>query len=59
MVTGVGIIFISGAGYTPNVLVETIIFYIFLVKVAFGFQNYPKNAGTWIFIPETVITKAK
>ena len=58
MVTGTGI-FICSAGYAPNVLVETIIIYIFLGKVAFDLQNYPKNTGTWIFITEIVITKAK
>ena len=46
MVTGTGIIFICSAGYTPDVLAETIIINIFLVKVAFHLQNYPKNTGT-------------
>ena len=45
MVAGTGI-FICSAGYTPNVLVETIIIYIFLVKIAFHLQNYPKDTGT-------------
>ena len=45
METGTGI-FICSAGYTPNVLAERNIIYIFLVKVAFHLQNYHKNTGT-------------
>ena len=57
--TGTEITFICSAGYTSNVLVETMIIYIFLVRVAFDLQSYPKNTGTWIFVTEIAITKAK
>ena len=36
--------------YTPNVLVETYIIYIFLVKVTFHLQQCHKNTRTKIFV---------